>query len=154
MEAFQLKADSCALKGNILLELHNLRVLPSALARVSLSQHRGLRSTQKQKSRLRQSQCCFLGKEGESNFGTHNFQPVPVPVPSRALSLRDSHPYPITGHERSSTPRHCKRLSSSRSSRGQKKGGKEKLGGRAERRAMMRSTGRREKRHKAGKEMN
>lgn len=91
LEAFQRKADSCALKGNILLELHNLRVLPLALACMSLSQHRGLRSTQKEKSRLRQSRWCFLGKgrEGwESNFGTHKFQPHP----SRAMHQSQRQP--------------------------------------------------------------
>lgn len=33
-----------------------------------LSQDGGLRSTQKQKSRLRLSQCCFLGEGGKPNF--------------------------------------------------------------------------------------
>lgn len=76
LEAFQRKVDSCALKGNILLEVLNLGVLPSALTCMSCSQHRGLMSNQKQKSRLRQSQCCFLGKEGDSNFWTPNLSPL------------------------------------------------------------------------------
>lgn len=49
LEAFQCKADSSTLKGNILLELHNLRALPLAPACMCLSQHRGLRSAQKEK---------------------------------------------------------------------------------------------------------